>query len=733
MSITFLRDGEQQLTDLQKEQIKKNLGLDNLDTVGQKTPEGGEVFNTDASPSNIASGTGSHAEGQTKATAGWAHSEGYLSEANGYASHAEGSSIAVGSYTHAEGFGTQAGSITNEGVIVGGGAHSEGIETEASGEGSHAEGCKSIASGLYSHAAGNGSKATNAYTHAEGDGSEATGNTSHAEGYHSMAKAYYSHAENLQTTASGTGSHAEGEYTQATAEAAHSEGFRTEASGVSSHAEGHSTKATKNQAHAEGYSTTASGQASHAEGGATFATGEYTHAEGYNATAAGGYTHAEGKDTIASGAHSHAEGRGTKSYGAESHTEGLRAETTTAAQYAHAEGYETKAQNIAAHAEGVNTIASGQGSHAGGLYTVADGYVQTAIGRYNKTGTNALFVVGDGTGTAAAQRADAFAVNKDGTVTTGKEDYVLAKSVDTKTKAEEFCSLFANASGDVSSFLFFTDPHFFHPSNTKRNMDSSIKYLQRYYEETPTSFVVNGGDMLQSGDTKAQACYNLGYIDGKMHSAFDKYYYVFGNHDNNYQGAAYPGNNISTHEDTLTQTNIRNLCLRDQEKTYYSFKDGLTRYYVFDTGLDWDATVMSDYRWEQVNWFAKSLMENDDKYNVIIAHQLYYAGTTLNILADNLLEVAGAYNHGASDFTINGQTYDFSNAAGRVHYYLAGHSHTDSYDVLKGIACITTKHTYATNWTTPTFDLVLANYGENMLHLVRVGDGENRTIDIDPA
>jgi predicted MPP superfamily phosphohydrolase len=260
-------------------------------------------------------------------------------------------------------------------------------------------------------------------------------------------------------------------------------------------------------------------------------------------------------------------------------------------------------------------------------------------------------------------------------------------------------------------------------------MDSTIKYLQRYYEETPTSFVINGGDMLQSGDTKAQACYNLGYIDGKMHSLFDKYHYVFGNHDNNYQGTNYAGNQVVSSDDLLTPTNIRNLCIRDQENCYYEFKDNSTRYYVFDTGIDWDAASMSDYRWEQVDWFATNLLANNDKHCVIVAHQLHYTGTDLNVLAGNLTKVAQAYNNKVS-ITLNDKTYDFSNTTGTVHYYLAGHSHEDINTIVNGITCITTANAYALSWSEPTFDLVLADYAANKLHLVRVGSGESRTIDI---
>ena len=627
-----------------------------------------------------------------------------------------------------------------------------------------------------------------------------SGNAAHAEGGETQAAGQYAHAEGYQTVAEkGWGAHAEGAKTRASANYAHAEGLSTSALGDSSHAEGQGTKAQAIRSHAEGHNTEAKADSAHAGGKGTIAAGVAQTAIGKyniennsallvvgngvdndnrdNAFVVNADGSAEvyfvdeensnsvvnieylntanlgvGKKTTDGGEifnsatlakkNAHAEGRETKAYGEESHAEGLRSTTgdkdnANKGKYAHAEGYETIATGMASHAEGCGPEAKGDYSHAGGLYTVADGYVQTAVGRYNKAGTNSLFVVGDGTGNPASGKwqastaADAFAVNKDGTITTGKEDYVLTKSVDTSAKAAEFSSLFASATGEVSSFLFFTDPHFFHPENNKRNMDSAIKYLQRYYEETPTSFVVNGGDMLQAGNTKEQACQKLGYADEKLRTSFDRYYYVFGNHDNNYQGAAYPGNQNTNHADKLSTEQVRNLCMRDQEKTYYSFLDNTTRYYVFDTGIDWDAAVWDVYRKEQTDWFAKELLAKDDAHNVIIAHQFFYSELAPNILSSAIRDIAQAYNNKARY-----ADYDFSSTIGTVHFYLAGHNHTDRAlgDGSDGAPpIITTQHAYASSWSEPTFDLVLADYAANKLHLVRVGAGESRTVDIVPS
>ena len=85
-----------------------------------------------------ASGTASHAEGETTIAAGqYAHAEGWSTIADGNTSHAEGyQASAFGDYSHAECYGT---------LASGNNSHAEGYQTTASGTASHAGGYGTIA------------------------------------------------------------------------------------------------------------------------------------------------------------------------------------------------------------------------------------------------------------------------------------------------------------------------------------------------------------------------------------------------------------------------------------------------------------------------------------------------------------------------------------------------------------------------------------------------------------
>lgn len=95
-------------------------------------------------------------------------------------------------------------------IASGTGSHAEGSTTTASGNYSHAEGYNTTASANYSHAEGANTTASSGGSHAEGEGTTASGGSSHAEGYNTTASEMGSHAEGYNTTANADYSHAEG-------------------------------------------------------------------------------------------------------------------------------------------------------------------------------------------------------------------------------------------------------------------------------------------------------------------------------------------------------------------------------------------------------------------------------------------------------------------------------------------------------------------------------------------
>ena len=298
-------------------------------------------------------------------------------------------------------------------------------------------------------------------------------------------------------------------------------------------------------------------------------------------------------------------------------------------------------------------------------------------------------------------------------------------------KVQEFASLFNNTS-NVESFIFFTDPHLATKSasdNWGKEFRNYLNVLKEVDQMAPTSFIVCGGDWLGNSDTQAEACYKLGYIDSYMKSNFNNYHLVVGNHDTNYQG-----------ENIITNDTIKNLWYRKTQKAYYRFEGQHSDYYVLDTQLDSGNNLGFDsYLIEQLGWFASELLKNDSPHTAIFMHMYINANNrdgegvchpTYSDFSNMIGNVITAFNSRGT-IEISGTTYNFGKCEGHTDYAMCGHTHIDyNNETIGGIPCIVTRDMGFSSGVASTFDLCLADYDNNKLYLVRVGSGENRTIDI---
>ena len=305
------------------------------------------------------------------------------------------------------------------------------------------------------------------------------------------------------------------------------------------------------------------------------------------------------------------------------------------------------------------------------------------------------------------------------------------------TKCEEFSALMKSdtlnditAPSDIESFLFFTDPHLLNGSDWENRCYEMISQIQKYYNSTPTSFCLCGGDWIGNGDVPASACFKLGYVDGFMHSMFDKCYMLVGNHDTNYQGKK--DADSANRTTRLSNQSIADLWYREQGKAYYTFNGANTKFYCFDTGTEQQLmTSFDNYGWEQVAWFGNALLTDNSEHIAITAHILYSdtSHTQIQPLTDYILQIAKAYNSRTS-ITVNGNTYNYASATGKIEFFIGGHTHADHNVTLYDIPCILSADVRHDESVGSTFDLVLVDYDNSKIHLIRVGSGSNREFDL---
>lgn len=289
-------------------------------------------------------------------------------------------------------------------------------------------------------------------------------------------------------------------------------------------------------------------------------------------------------------------------------------------------------------------------------------------------------------------------------------------------KVKEFASHLAEC-GLAQSFVFMTDPHLGGNNNTI-NLPTFYTYidvLSRIYKQTCASFLLCGGDWLNNNDSKEIAAAKLSFIDGYMRDKFGEGYFpMLGNHDTNYQG-----------EEALSDVAMRNLMFGKYEHNYYTFKNGITRFFVLDTGIDWDSS-MTEYRLGQFDWLGEQLKANTDEHIAIGMHIVSNGtestwGASRTQMAYAVMQLIGAFNARESIYLYN-KTYDFTNAVGKVHFVISGHSNFDYLDNGFSVPIVVTASMQKGG--VPTFDLCTADYTNNKLYLTRVGYGNNRIVDI---
>ena len=295
---------------------------------------------------------------------------------------------------------------------------------------------------------------------------------------------------------------------------------------------------------------------------------------------------------------------------------------------------------------------------------------------------------------------------------------------DITDKCKQFSALINN-SGVAETFIYMTDPHLLRYNNEFDDnlFKTYIGLLLKYYNMLPVDWMICGGDWLNNGDYQDVACWKLGYMDATMRKLFKHYYPVLGNHDTNYQGVVSASD--SSRGD-LTHRTLINLMFRANKNTYYEFSGNNTRFFVFDTQTDWESS-MDAFKWTQINWFAESLLANRDSHIIVLQHIYYTDGTSIAPMSTNIQAICGAFNRRES-VTLNGITYNFSGATGKIHCIIAGHSHTDAIDTAGNVPVWLTTNMQDGN--TPTFDLMLIDYTAGKLKSIRVGTGNDREMTL---
>jgi hypothetical protein len=318
------------------------------------------------------------------------------------------------------------------------------------------------------------------YITAGWNGDSVLGDHATAEGYQNTSAGDYSHAEGYGTLADGWGY------------GAHAEGLNTRSTGYFTHAEGINTSAAGEE---PGVSSIQDLGGAHAEGFGSMAWGEQSHAEGKNTRTAGLAAHAEGNGSSAGGKAAHAEGSSTDAVGDSSH----------------AEGYTCQAIGNFSHAEGLHAVANGVRSHAEGYETIASGDDQHVFGRYNKSDTTNVEIVGWGTGTADSNRKNIRTLATNGNMTIAG---TLTQSSDARLK---------DVAGEIPDVSSIRAVRFkWNDTNGEHDDKDHIGYIAQEVEQLAPFLVGDDSNGYKSLDYIALLCAKVEMLERRVKELEEK-------------------------------------------------------------------------------------------------------------------------------------------------------------------------------------------------------------------
>ena len=290
---------------------------------------------------------------------------------------------------------------------------------------------------------------------------------------------------------------------------------------------------------------------------------------------------------------------------------------------------------------------------------------------------------------------------------------------------EELC----NVGENKSSFLFYTDVHWNEGAEISPIL---LKYLSKHTGINKTIF---GGDVVLKESLEYD---DMSYL-WKWRSMLDglpNHHSVVGNHDDGNER-----NNL------FTKQYVYGYLFADEETNDMVKGEGF--YYYIDNPLEKTRYLYLDTSYEgmtvqQETFIKNALLSTKDQWHIVVISHIWYEPDydrygerpiPINGLSKDAKIVANILD------AYNSREGDFLNCNGWVEFCIGGHVHYDyNGQTEKGIPIILMEtdsgitrgnYNYVKNTTDEaSVSAIIADYDNRKIHVVRVGRGESRTVDM---
>jgi predicted phosphodiesterase len=300
-----------------------------------------------------------------------------------------------------------------------------------------------------------------------------------------------------------------------------------------------------------------------------------------------------------------------------------------------------------------------------------------------------------------------------------------------KTAVEETQSVISKTD-DCTAFFWYTDTHWSYGS--QRSL-SIIKYLEDHTSVKYTNF---GGDVVNTYNIEENE--NIKQLDEWREASLNlnNHHSVVGNHDDDipklesrealYSFLIAPELNAQPGDDGHFC-----YCVDDASQN--------TRYIYLSTGFEKTTT-------DDLAFLVQALSDTPADWHIVLVSHIWFmyydtsepAVGEIPDYAIGILDIIDAYNNRSSG-VINNIEFDFLTAKAKVEFCIGGHTHVDfDFRTDGGVPVILTetdsyhlrddgKDTSGTDES--SVNVVIADYENNTIHIIRAGRGDSKTVTID--
>lgn len=297
---------------------------------------------------------------------------------------------------------------------------------------------------------------------------------------------------------------------------------------------------------------------------------------------------------------------------------------------------------------------------------------------------------------------------------------------------DESLDAIADAGENRTTFLWYTDAHL---SYSARQAVPILRFLQ---EQTEVQYINFGGDIVSDNTEVAYEKIVAQLNDWREATlTLHNHHSVVGNHDDDIEEFA----DRSDLYAFLLSEEVNKVTDSNNQFCYYVDNSAeKTRYIYLSTGFD----NTSD---DDLRFLVSALNSTQENWHIVVVSHIWFSYTSTETptegvvpeFAQVILNVLDAYNERKAGAERE-VAFDFSVAKARVEFCIGGHTHVDfEFYTDGGIPVVLTetasyhlrrldKDITETNET--SVNVIVADYSENCIHIIRAGRGESRTVPL---